>query len=151
MLTLVDNWLDRFIYMMVHMLAFDGALMTLRLLPFDTLLCIKIPFPLLLEAGFDFVGVVVFKSTMLNWHSVVMMLFGQDTGVLNGLLGGVIMVLMDLAVYSGCMLFVFLASDGLVFNGRIHLLVDCRVMFPAVRPTQIRISYVGPTGMVLLT
>ena len=149
--TFLDYGLDRLVDMMVHMLALDSAFMASSLLPFDTVLSIVILLLLLMEAALDLVGIVVLERTMLYRGSVVMMLFGQDFGVGNGLFCRVVMVLVHLAIYCGRLRFMFLASDGLLLHGRIRLLVNSRVMFAIIRPNQIRTGSFELTAVTIHT
>lgn len=134
---LVDDRLNRLVYMMMHMFALDALVLAESLLAFCTSLRVLVSCALVLEATLDFVGVVVFERSSLNWRSLVMVLLGQDLRVVHRLLRGVIVVLVHLTIDSGRRLLVLPTSDSLVLHGRCYCLVDCCVMFARLGPEHV--------------
>jgi hypothetical protein len=149
--TFLDYWLDRFVHVMVHMLALDSGIMASSLLAFHARLGIVILLVLVIEATLDLVGIVVLERAMLNRGSFVMVLLGQDFRMGHRLFRGVVMVLMHLPVYCGSLLFMFLMSDGFVLDRWSHPLVNSCVMFTVIRPNQVSIDYIESNSMTLRT
>ena len=89
---------------------------------------------LLFETCLDSVGIAMVVFPMLNTDEVVSMLLREDFTMLNRLYGGVVVVLVDLAVYGSSGLFMLGRLDHLVRDCRSHFLVDGGVMVASFVP-----------------
>ena len=111
---LVDHWLDGLVDVVVDMLTTDlghgrgGVLRrgTDRLI-LELSLCLR-------EARLGVLGVTLIMGAVLDWDEVVVVLLGQDLAIVNWLDGGVVVVLVDLAVGSDLTLLSLMGSDGLL-------------------------------------
>jgi DUF917 family protein len=72
------------------------------------------------EALLNMVVIAVLDVPVLDADTVVRVLFGEDLAVLNGLDGGVVVVLVHFAVDGRCSVFMAGRSDRLVLDGRVH-------------------------------
>ena len=96
----------------------------------------------LLKTGLDSLGIAVLVVTFLNRNDVVLMLFRENFTVVHGLNGGMVMVLVNLAVDGSGSLFVTLLDDSLVHNCGSNLLVNGGVMVTSLVPMK-RLSVRG--------
>jgi hypothetical protein len=123
-LTLLDHGLDGLVDVVVLVLASnDGSDLagggTLALLD-----GVNVGSALLLEASLNLVGAAVLVAAVLDGDDVGVVLGGENLLVKDGLLSGVVVVLVNLLVDGGDVLLVLLPLDGLVLHGRSDLLVD---------------------------
>ena len=83
---------------------------------------------LLSKTSLDLVVVAVLVAAVLNGDDIGVVLGRKNLLVDNRLLGGVVVVLVDLLVDGGDVLLVLLPLDGLVLDGRGDLLVNSGVV-----------------------
>lgn len=76
------------------------------------------------EALLNMVVVAVLDVAVLDADDVVRVLFGEDLAVLNGLNGGVVVVLVHFTVDGRLRLFMAGGGDCLVLDGGVHGLVN---------------------------
>jgi len=124
----LDDWLDSLVDVMMNVLSGNGwvggrrvlditdgsSILELGLFGSDTLLDVGV--------------VAVLDFAVLNANLVVMMLLWENFTVLNGLYGGVVVVLVDFAVYHCLDILVLLTGYFLILHGRVDSLVDCSVV-----------------------
>ena len=79
---------------------------------------------LLSETSLNIVLVAVLVTAVLNGDDVGVVLSGKNLFVDDGLLGGVVVILVNFLVDGGDVLLVLLSLDSLVLNGRSDLLVN---------------------------
>lgn len=124
----MDDRLDVLVDVMVDVLASDSGSDAVGVLTLDASRGVLVLGPLSIEALLHLGSIVVLVRTLLSRTEVVVMLLGQDFPVVYGLLGGVVVVLVDFAV-DGCGgLFMLRLVDGLLLNGWRNLLLDGRVV-----------------------
>jgi hypothetical protein len=112
----------------VDMLASDGGSNTLALGgSFNNPLILELSL-LLDKIPLGGIVVTVVKLAVLDGTKLGLVLLGQDLAISNGLDGAVVVVLVNLLVYSSVDLFVYVGLDNLVGDGRSNSLVDCGVM-----------------------
>lgn len=80
--------------------------------------------PLLAETSLNLVVVAVLVAAVLNGNDVLVVGGGKNLLVDDGLLSGMVVVLVDLLVDGRGVLLVLLLLDSLVLDGRSDLLVD---------------------------
>ena len=80
------------------------------------------------QATLDVLGLTVVERAVLDWNDVVVVLLTHLLDILDGLHGGVVVVLVHLLVNGGADLLVLSAVDGLMSDGWGNLLVDGGVM-----------------------
>ena len=95
---------------------------------------------LLLKASLDGTLVPMVVFPVLNADKIVRVLLGKDLAVLNRLHRGVIVILVDFAVYGGSSLFMPGGLDGLVRNCRSHLFMDGGVVVASFVPVKGKVS-----------
>ena len=94
----------------------------------------------LLETCLDGFGFAMLVRAVRNGDDLVRMMFWEDFAVHDRLHGGVIMVLVHLAVNGGLGLLVADLGDVLVHDGWCHLLVYCGVMVTSLVPEGVILS-----------
>jgi len=126
--TLLHNGLDGLVHVVVDMLAGKGTLHLTLLLAVDALRRIS-ELSLLLCKPLLHGGIItVLEAAVLDRDDVVVVLLRKDLAVVHGLLGGVVVVLVNLLVDRGLELLLLAALDGLVLDGWCDLLVHGGVM-----------------------
>lgn len=90
---------------------------------------------LLFETKLDGGGISVVVLTLLDGKHLVVVLFGQDLPVLDGLNGSVVVVLVHLTVDGGLDVLMAVLGDFLLNDGRSDLLVDGGVMVTGLVPS----------------
>ena len=88
----------------------------------------------LLETSLDGGSISVASFAVLNGHHLVLVLFRENLTVLDGLDGGVVVILVDLTVNGGLSLFMLVFMNAFLLDRRIDLLVDGGVMFSGLVP-----------------
>jgi len=125
---LLDDWLDVLVNVVVHMLACDcwlssGAVLSLTdcarvlelsLLSSKTLLDVRI--------------VTVLNVTVLSLVLAMVVFFWEDLTVLDGLDGGVVVILVNFTVYCLCNVLVLGARDVLVLDCGVDILVNTGIV-----------------------
>jgi len=125
---LLNHRLDILMHVMVDMFARNRRFDAGRTLALDVGLLVLILALLLFQTALHLISIVVLERTVLCRHQIVMMLFGQGLRVVDWLLGGMVVVLVNLLV-GGCRCSLVLCPrDILVLYSRINPLVDCSVM-----------------------
>jgi len=121
---LLDDGLDVLVNVVVNVLACDGWLSTGAVL--SLALCASVPELSLLssETFLDVRIVTVLDAAFLNRFLVVFVFFWEDLAVLNGLNGGVVVILVNFTVYCLSDILALGASDILVLDCRIDGLVN---------------------------
>lgn len=125
---------------MVQMFSFHNRLLGTSLLSFHPLLGVLVLLALVVQAALDFTGVVMLERTVLHRRGLVVMLFWQDFRVLHWLLCGMVMVLVDLAVYGSCLALMLFLRNSLLLNSWSRLFVESCVMFTIPRAAQVSIQ-----------
>lgn len=121
---LVDDWLDGLVNVVVNTFTSNGGLNLLSMLGLVGGRRVLELSSLALESQFDLLRLVVLDVTVLDLLHGVVVLLGQNLAVLDGLDGGVVMVLVSLLVDGSED---FLMSDWLdmfVDDGSVGTLVD---------------------------
>jgi hypothetical protein len=121
---LLDDGLDSLVDVVVVVLASDDRVDLTSGLAVNASGGVYVTSPLGGKALLDIVVVVVLVATVLNGDDIVVVLLGEDLTVGHGLLGGVVVILVNLLVNGRGVLLVLLLLDGLVLDGRGNLLVD---------------------------
>ena len=94
----------------------------------------------LLETCLVGFGIAMLVLSVLHGDDFVRMLFWEDFAVLDRLHGGVVMVLVHLAVNGGLGLLVVDLGDILVHDGWCNLLVYCGIMVTSLVPEGVILS-----------
>jgi len=85
------------------------------------------------EAVLYVLVVAVLDVAVLDAGHLVVVLFREDLAVLDGLDGGVVVVLVDLAVDGSCHILLSSGCDRLVLNGWVDRLVNSGVVLSILR------------------
>lgn len=127
-LTLLDHGLDSLVNVVVLVLACNdrGDLASGSAL--DLLDGVAVGSALLGKTSLDLVVVAVLVAAVLNGNDVLVVLGRKNLLVEDRLLGGVVVILVDLLVDGRDVLLVLLPLDGLVLDGRSNLLVNSGVV-----------------------
>ena len=88
----------------------------------------------LLKTSLDSRSVPMANLAVLNRNHLVFVLFREYFTVLDGLNGGVVVILVDLTVDGGLGLFMFVFVNTFLLDRRIDLLVDGGVVFSGLVP-----------------
>ena len=91
---------------------------------------------LLLETCFDGLLVTMTELSVLNGDHVMLVLFRKDFAVFDWLNGGMVVVLVHLAVNGALSFFMANLCDLLIHNGRSHFLVNSGVMMTSLVPSE---------------
>jgi len=76
----------------------------------------------------------VLEVTLLGTHHLVSVLLWQNLAILHRLNGGMIVILVDLAIDNSLSLFMTLLDDILIDHGRGNILVNSGIMVTSFGP-----------------
>jgi hypothetical protein len=129
---LLDHRLDGLVDMVVEMLALygRGAALGVGGLGHDTLIVQLRSFGFQSLLSLPLVAVV--KLAVLGPNHSVLVLLGQDLGVLDGLDGAVVMVLVDLLLDGSLDFFMLSGLDSLVLHRRSNTLMHGRIVMTSL-------------------
>lgn len=125
---LLDHGLDSLVNVVVLVLACNDGGDFASSGTLDLLDGIAVASTLLGKTSLDLVVVAVLVAAVLDRDDVLVVLGRKNLLVDDRLLGGVIVILVDLLVDGGDILLVLLPLDGLVLDGRSNLLVNSGVV-----------------------
>lgn len=131
---LLHDRLDRLMDVVVHVLAGDDGLHGRGVLALDADRLILELGSFLSEVVLVLLGIVVLNLAVLDGDDLVVVLLWEDFLVLDGLDGGVEVVLVDFAIESGSNVLVLGLVDGLVGDGGGDGLVDGGVVVARLVP-----------------
>ena len=123
-LTLLDHGLDSLVNVVVLVLASNNRSDLAGGGTLNLLNGVGVASTLLSKAGLNLVVAAVLVAAVLDGDDVVVVLLGEDLLVEHRLLGGVVVVLVNLLVDGRDVLLVLLPLNGLVLDGRSDLLVN---------------------------
>lgn len=121
---LLDDWLDGLVDVVVNVLARQGWCSGRSVLSLSDLFGALELSSLSLESLSHVLIVAVVDLAVLSANQVVRVLLRKNLTVLDGLDGGVEVILVDLTVDDLLSFLVLCASDMLIHNGRVDSLVD---------------------------
>ena len=127
-LTLLDHGLDGLVDVVVLVLACNNGSDLAGSGALNLLDGVTVGSTLLGKASLDLVVVAVLVAAVLDRDDVLVVLGRKNLLVDDRLLGGVVVILVDLLVDGGDVLLVLLPLDGLVLDGRSNLLVNSGVV-----------------------
>lgn len=130
----VNNGLDLLMDVMVNVFATDNGLRLLSVSGFSCPGCVLELGLLGLEALVNFMVIAVFVLAVLDGDGVVVVLLWQSLFVMDGLDGGVVVILVDLLIHRGGDILMTVGFDSLVGNMRVHFLMHRGVVLPIFMP-----------------
>jgi hypothetical protein len=113
---LLDDWLDVLVNVVVDMLACNGRVGSRAMLGLSNCASILELSGLGCETLLDMRVVTVLDMTVFSLVVAVRVFFGENLTMLNGLNGGVVVVLVNLTIYGVCDVFVVSTGNILVLN-----------------------------------
>lgn len=125
---LLDDGLDGLMNVVVLVLASHHRVDVAGGLALVTLSGVNVASSLGSQALLDVVVAAMLVAAVLDWDNVGVVLLGKDLAVRHRLLGGVVVVLVNLLVDGGGVLLMLLPLDALVLHSRGNLLVNSGVV-----------------------
>ena len=96
---------------------------------------------LLSDTGLSFLGVTLIVCPVLDWDYIVVVLFRQNFSVMDGLNGGVIMILVNFPVSGNLAFLALMRVDGLVLDARRHAFMDLVAISYPIHGTSCELSH----------